>query len=68
MCKRQLLLLNELNGLGQDALLALGSVFLAARLLHYVMIVSRSLSIILRPISMLGTLGVILISAILLLV
>ena len=54
-----LLLLNELNGLGQDALLALGSVFLAARLLHYVMIVSRSLSIILRPISMLGTLGVI---------
>ena len=63
-----LLLLNELNGLGQDALLALGSVFLAARLLHYVMIVSRSLSIILRPISMLGTLGVILISAILLLV
>ena len=62
------LLLNELNGLGQDALLALGSVFLAARLLHYVMIVSRSLSIILRPISMLGTLGVILISAILLLV
>ena len=63
-----LLLLNELNGLGQDALLALGSVFLAARLLHYVMIVSRSLPIILRPISMLGTLGVILISAILLLV
>ena len=63
-----LLLLNELNGLGQDALLALGSVFLAARLLHYVMIVSRSLSIILRPISMLGTLGVIPISAILLLV
>ena len=63
-----LLLLNELNGLGQDALLALGSVFLAARLLHYMMIVSRSLSIILRPISMLGTLGVILISAILLLV
>ena len=63
-----LLLLNELNGLGQDALLALGSVFLAARLLHYVMIVSRLLPIILRPISMLGTLGVILISAILLLV
>lgn len=63
-----LLLLNELNGLGQGALIALGSVFLAARLLHYVMIVSRSLPIILRPISMLGTLGVILISAILLLV
>lgn len=63
-----LLLLNELNGLGQGALIALGCVFLAARLLHYVMIVSRSLPIILRPISMLGTLGVLLISAILLLV
>lgn len=63
-----LLLLNELNGLSQDTLIILGSVFLVSRLLHYVMIVSRALPIILRPISMVGTLGVILTSSILLIV
>ncbi|KZX59069.1 hypothetical protein A3709_16075 [Halioglobus sp. HI00S01] len=63
-----LLLLNDLNGLSDTVLMALGSVLLAARVLHYVMIVSRSLPIVLRPISMLGTLGSILTLAILLLV
>ena len=63
-----LLLLNELNGLSSTALAILGSVLLAARLLHYVMIVSRSLPIVLRPISMIGTLGVILVSSILLVI
>jgi uncharacterized membrane protein YecN with MAPEG domain len=61
-----LLLLNELNGLKEGTLVILGSVLLVSRLLHYVMIVSRSLPIVLRPISMIGTLGVILISSILL--
>lgn len=63
-----LLLLNDLNGSSDTELIALGSVLLAARVLHYVMIVSRSLPIVLRPISMIGTLGSILTMAILLLV
>ncbi len=63
-----LLLLNDLNGLADRTLVILGSILLAARILHYVMIVTRSLPIVLRPISMIGTLGVILVSAILLLV
>jgi len=63
-----LLLLNELNGLAENTLLILGSVFLLARLIHYVTIVSRLLPVFMRPLSMLGTLGVILTSAILLVV
>ena len=63
-----LLLLNDLNGLGDSTLMILGSVLLVSRLIHYVMIVSRSLPMVLRPISMFGTLGTILASAILLLV
>ncbi len=63
-----LLLLNELNGLSERSLVILGSIFLVSRILHYIMLVSRSLPMVLRPISMLGTLGVILASSILLLV
>lgn len=63
-----LLLLNDLNGLSENVLMILGSVLLVSRILHYVMIVSRSLPMVFRPISMLGTLGTILVSAILLLV
>ena len=63
-----LLLLNDLNGLPVNTLVILGSVLLVSRILHYVMIVSRSLPMVFRPISMLGTLGTILVSAILLLV
>ncbi len=59
-----LLLLNELNGLKEGTLVILGSVLLVSRLLHYVMIVSRSLPLVLRPISMIGTLGVILASSV----
>jgi len=62
-----ILLLNELNRLSETALVAMGSVFLAARLLHYIMIVTRSLPIILRPISMMATLGTILTGGVLLL-
>jgi len=63
-----LLLLNELNGMAENTLLILGSVFLLSRLIHYVTIVSRLLPVFMRPLSMLGTLGVILTSAILLVV
>ena len=63
-----LLLLNDLIGTSDRTLMILGSVLLVSRLLHYVMIVTRNLPMVLRPISMIGTLGTILVSAILLLV
>ena len=63
-----LLLLNELNGLADSWLIALGGVFLLSRVVHYLMIVTRRLPVVLRPLSMLGTLGTILTAAILLLV
>ena len=63
-----LLLLNDLNGASDTTLMILGSTLLVARVLHYLMITTRSLPIVLRPISMLGTLGTILVSAGLLLV
>ena len=63
-----LLLLNDLNGLSDMFLMAMGSVLLVSRIVHYLMIVTRSLPIILRPLSMLGTLGTILVSAVLLIV
>lgn len=63
-----LLLLNDLNGLSDMSLMVLGSVLLVSRIIHYLMIVTRSLPIILRPLSMLGTLGTILVSAVLLIV
>ena len=63
-----LLLLNDLNGLADGTLMLLGSILLAARLVHYLMIVTRSLPMVLRPLSMIGTLGTILASAIFLLI
>ncbi len=62
-----LLLLNELNGLDEKYLLLLGGLFLVARVLHYFTIIAR-LPFLLRPLSMAVTLGVILASAILLIV
>ena len=62
-----LMLLNDLAGTSETILTILGSILLVSRLVHYVMIVSRRLPIILRPLSMLGTLGTILVSALLLL-
>jgi len=61
-----LLLLNDLNGLGDRALLILGSVFLVARVVHYITIISRFFPVYFRPLSMLATMGVILTSGILL--
>ena len=63
-----LLLLNDLNGLSDTAMYSLGGVLLVSRILHYVMINTRSLPMILRPLSMIGTLGSILVSAFLLVV
>ena len=61
-----LMLLNDLTGTSETILTILGSILLVSRLVHYVMIVSRRFPIILRPLSMLGTLGTILVSALLL--
>ena len=61
-----LLLLNDLNGLSDTALYALGGVLLISRILHYLMITTRGLPMILRPLSMIGTVGTILVSAFLL--
>ena len=61
------MLLNDLAGTSETILTILGSILLVSRLVHYVMIVSRRFPIILRPLSMLGTLGTILVSALLLL-
>ncbi|MGC6511142.1 MAG: MAPEG family protein [Parvibaculales bacterium] len=63
-----LLLLNDLNGLGDGPLMTLGVVLLVSRVVHYVMIVSRRLPMIFRPLSMLGTLGTILVSALFLVI
>ncbi len=61
-----LLLLNDLNGLSDTAMYSLGGVLLVSRIVHYLMITIRSLPIVLRPLSMIGTLGTILVSAFLL--
>ena len=61
-----LLLLNDLNGLSDMAMYALGGALLVSRIVHYLMITTRSLPMVLRPLSMIGTLGTILVSAFLL--
>ncbi len=63
-----LLLLNDLNGLGATWLIALGSVLLVSRIIHYLMIVTRALPVFFRPLSMIGTLGTILVSSVLLVI
>lgn len=58
-----LILLNDLNGLGDQSLLILASVFLVARVMHYMTIVSRALPFFCRPLSMIGTVGCLLAGA-----
>ncbi|MEM9397359.1 MAG: MAPEG family protein [Pseudomonadota bacterium] len=53
-----LILLNELAGLSSTFVVALASVFLLARVAHYFSIV-MSLPFLIRPLGMIGTLGVI---------
>lgn len=62
-----LILINDLTGLSDIALYSLGGVLLISRVAHYSMIVNSSLPVFLRPLSMIGTLGTILISGLLLL-
>ena len=47
-----LLLLNDLNGLSDTAMYSLGGVLLVSRIVHYLMITTRSLPMVLRPLSM----------------
>ena len=61
-----LILLNELNGLASQYVMALGVVFLLARVMHYFTIVAR-LPFVLRPLSMILTLGTIAAASVLLL-
>ena len=63
-----LLLLNNLNGLAHGTLMILGSILVVSRCVHYVMIVTRSLPIVLRPLSMVGTLGTVIVMSVLLVV
>ena len=62
-----LLLINDLNNTPDNVLIALGTVLLMSRLIHYLTIATRRLPVALRPLSMLGTLGSILVSALYLL-
>ena len=61
-----ILLLNDLNGLSDTAMYSLGCLLLVSRIVHYLMITTRSLPMVLRPLSMIGTLGTILVRAFLL--
>ena len=63
-----LILLNDLDGAEDSTLILLGSILLIARLTHYLTIATRKLPWILRPLSMLGTLGTILAASVMLLI
>ena len=63
-----LILLNDLDGAQDSTLVVMGSILLASRLTHYLTIVTLSLPWILRPLSMLGTLGTILAASLMLLI
>ena len=63
-----LILLNDLDGAKDNTLIMMGSVLLIARLTHYLTIATRKLPIIMRPLSMIGTLGTILAASVMLLI
>jgi len=63
-----LMLLNELTGTDPQWLMGIGCIFLIARMIHYVTIVSKALLFMLRPISMTLTLLSILTLGLLLLI
>ena len=62
-----LILLNDLDGAKDSTLILMGSILLIARITHYLTIATRKLPIILRPLSMIGTLGTILAASVMLL-
>ena len=63
-----LILLNDLDGAEDNTLMLMGSFLLIARLTHYLTIVTVRLPWILRPLSMLGTLGTIIAASVMLLI
>ena len=63
-----LILLNDLNGAEDNTLMLMGSTLLIARLTHDLTIVTVRLPWILRPLSMLGTLGTIIAASVMLLI
>ena len=63
-----LILLNDLDGAQDTTLILMGSILLISRLTHYLTIATRRLPIILRPLSMIGTLGTILAASVMLLI
>ena len=63
-----LILLNDLDGAADNTLIMLGSILLISRLTHYLTIATRKLPWILRPLSMLGTLGTIVAASVMLLI
>ena len=63
-----LILLNDLDGAEDNTLMLMGSILLIARLTHYLTIVTVWLPWILRPLSMLGTLGTIIAASVMLLI
>ena len=63
-----LIFLNDLDGAQNSTLVVMGSILLASRLTHYLTIVTLRLPWILRPLSMLGTLGTILAASLMLLI
>ena len=63
-----LILLNDLDGAQDNTLILMGSILLISRLTHYLTIATRKLPWILRPLSMLGTLGAILAASVMLLI
>jgi uncharacterized membrane protein YecN with MAPEG domain len=62
-----LILLNDLDGAEDNTLMLMGSILLISRLTHYLTIVTVKLPWILRPLSMLGTLGTIIAASMMLL-
>ena len=63
-----LILLNDLHGAQDTTLILMGSILLISRLTHYLTIATRRLPVILRPLSMIGTLGTILAASVMLLI
>jgi len=63
-----LILLNDLDGAEDNTLMLMGSILLISRLTHYLTIVTVKLPWILRPLSMLGTLGTIITASVMLLI
>ena len=63
-----LILLNDLDGAQDSTLLVIGSILIASRLTRYLTITTPRLPWILRPLSMLGTPGIILAASLMLLI